>query len=195
MPKYVKFEDVRLRLSGKVRFQDSSGADQDNRMPVALAIRLIEEGEAQVEMDLSPRYAAPFVSKSKGTYDGLDSKGYTKNFLRTLCEIQSVIRILETDFGSGTAIDAAKYIVNIEKRYKKMLDENILAKPSDDTKSSKQWKFPPLLDLKLNYFNREADDGFVGMIDHTTRGEGLYPVQQMDDASESWFNATFNDDQ
>lgn len=193
MPKYIKFQDVQLRLSGKVRFQDASQTDQDNRMPVALANRLIDEAEGQVEVDLSPRFAVPFVSASKGTYLALPDAP-TKNFIRTLCELQSVIRILETDFGSGSAVDAQKYIANIEKRYRKMIDENILAKFEASYASSRQWKFPPLLDLKKAQHNSEADDGFAGMVTVTDRGEGLYPVEQIDDPSQSWFNATFDED-
>lgn len=193
MPKYIKFEDVRLRLAGKVRFQDASGADQDNRMPITLANRLIDEAEGQVEMDLSPRYAAPFLSMSKGTFELLPDRP-TKNVIRTLCELQAVIRILETDFGSGSAIDAMKYIATIEKRYKAMINDNVLAKFSDDYKDSRQWKFPPLADLKKAQHNTEADDGFAGMVTITDRGEGLYPVEQIDDPSENWFNATFDED-
>lgn len=193
MPKYIKFEDVRVRLAGKVRFQDDSQTDQANRMPVNLANRLIDEAEGQVEVDLSPRFAAPFVSILKGNYAGLPDAP-TKNFIRTLCELQSVIRILETDFGSGSAVDASKYIATVEKRYKKMIDENILAKFEASFASSRQWKFPPLPDLKKAQHNSEADDGFAGMVTITDRGEGAYPVLQMDDAAQNWFNATIDED-
>lgn len=194
MPKYIKFADVQLRLAGKIRFQDDSGTDQSNRMPVALANRLIDEAEGQVEMDLSPRYAAPFAHSTTNLFKDLPDAP-TKNIIRTLCELQAVMRVLETDFGSGTAVDANKYIKVVEDRYKKMLNENILAKFADDYKSTRQWKFPPLPFLKLNYFNKEADDGFAGMIIHETRGEGVYPAQQQNDPSESWFNADFSEDQ
>lgn len=187
MPKYIKFTDVQVRLAGKVRFQDDSGTDNPNRMSVALATRLIDEAEGQVEYDLSPRYASPFVHSTLCTYKDLPDSP-TKNFIRTLCELQAVIRILETDFGSGTAVDAVKYIANIEKRYKSMVNDNILAKFSDEYKSSRQWKFPPLPFLKLNYFNREADDGFPGIVIHETRGDGAYAAGQIDDPSESFFN-------
>lgn len=195
MPKYIKFADVKARLAGKVRFQDESGNDQDNRMSIALANRLIDEAEGQVEMDLSPRYAAPFVSAtaSPQTYEALPDRP-TKNVLRTLCELQAVIRILETDFGSGSAIDASKYIATLEKRYGKMIENNVLAKFSDDYAATRQWKFPPLIDLAKAQHNMEADDGFAGMVTVTSRGEGAYPAQQINDPSENYFNADFSED-
>lgn len=189
MPKYIKFDDVRVRVVGKVRFQDPNAPLDENRMSVTLANRLIDEAEGQVEMDLSPRYFAPFQA-SDGKYASLPDAP-TKNVIRTLCELQAVMRILETDFGSGTAIDAQKYIGQIEKRYKKMIDENILAKFSDDYKDSKQWKFPPLPGLKKPNHNSEADDGFAGMVTVTSNGQGAYASEQIDDPSESFFNADF----
>lgn len=193
MPKYIKFQDVQARLAGKVRFQDAARTDNDNRMAISLANRLIDEAEGQVEMDLSPRYAAPFMSQTLGTYLSVPDSP-TKNVIRTLCELQAVIRILETDFGSGSAIDGDKYISKIEKRYRKMIDDNILAKFDATYASSRQWKFPPLPNLKKAQHNSEADDGFAGMVTVTDRGEGAYPVEQMDDASQTWFNAQFDED-
>jgi hypothetical protein len=196
VPKYIKFEDVRQRVIGKVKFQDPAALADENKMSIALATRLIDEAEAQVEMDLSPRYASPFSSKSKPTmgFLGLDPKGVTRNVIRTLCEIQAVMRILETDFGSGSAVDASKYIATIEKRYTKMLETNVLGRFDDKYKDSRQWKQPPLPDLQLAQHNTEADDGFAGMVTVTDRGEGLYPVEQIDDPSQTWFNATFDED-
>lgn len=193
MAKYISLADVKIRLRGKVRFQDGDD-DVDNRMPNKLANRLLDEAEGQVEMDLSPRYAVPFVSATTTTYAALPDAP-TKNVIRTLCELQAVIRILETDFGSGTAIDGAKYIAGLEKRYKKMLDENVLAKFDATFASSRQWKFPPLPDLNLAYFNRSGDDGYAGAVLVSSRGDGDFPMQQIDDPGEDWFNATIDDNQ
>ncbi len=193
MPAYIKFEDVRLRLVGKVRFQTpDSSEDDENRMSVKLANRLIDEAEGQVELDLSPRYTAPFVEQDAGTYAALPDRP-TKNIIRALCELVSCIRILENDFGSGTAIDATKYIIKLEKRYKDIIDNNVLAKFDDDYKSSRQWKFPPLPGLKKNYFNTEADDGYAGMVLVTSQGDGDFPAKQIDDPGETFFNAVFDE--
>lgn len=189
MLKYIKFEDVRIRLVGKVRFEGKT--PDENKMSVVLATRLIEEAEGQVEQDLSPRYAAPFVSSQTGTFLGLPDRP-TKNIIRTLCEIQACVRILENDFGAGSAIDATKYTSTLEKRYKKILDDTVLAKFNPEYADSKQWKFPPLPYLLKSNHNSEADDGYAGMVLHHTCGEGSYPSGQIDDPSENWMNATFN---
>lgn len=191
MPAYIKFEDVRLRLIGKVRFEeDLAVAEEKGRMPRALAIRLIDEAEGQVEQDLSPRYQAPFVSIETETYAGVPDRP-TKNIIRTLCELKAVIRILETDFGEGSAVDAEKYIKRIEGRYKVIVNENLLKKPSDDSlmTASRQWAFPPLPGLKKNWFNTQADDGYAGMvISHSNSNDGDYPSRQISDPSESFMN-------
>lgn len=193
MPLYIKFEDVRLRLVGKVRFQDPNSPTDENRMSVALATRLIDEAEGQVEQDLSPRFAAPFVSETTKDFKGLPDRP-TKNIIRTLAELQAVIRILETDFGAGTAVDAGKYIEKLDKRYKAIINENILAKFTDDYKATRQWKFPPLPDLMKAAHNLHGDDGFAGMVLVTSRGDGAYPAGQIDDPSESFFFANLDDE-
>lgn len=195
MPAYIRFEDVRLRLIGKVRFEeDTATAEATGKMPRALANRLIDEAEGQVEQDLSPRYEAPFVHCTTGKFADLPDRP-TKNILRTLCELKSCIRILETDFGEGTAVDAEKYIKRIEGRYKSIINENILGKFDDDYKSSRQWKFPPLPHLKKNWFNTQADDGYAGAVMVTSSDDGDYPSKQINDPSESWNNADFSDEE
>ena len=185
---YVSFEDVRVRLIGKVRFTEDES--DENKMSIKLAKKLIEEAESQVEMDLSPRYQTPFV-----TTDGAEFKNLplnpTRNVIKTLCELVSVIRILETDFGSGTAIDGDKYIQKIQKRYDDIIENNILAKIYEE---QKQYKFPPLPELKKNWFNTEADDGFPGMVlvsnDRTTTDN---PAKQINDPAQSFWWGVLDD--
>jgi len=191
MPQYITFKDVQIRLTGKVRFQTPTDTDE-NKMSTALANRLIDEAEGQVEQDLSPRYAAPFVSSSTGNFKDIPDRP-TKNIIRTLCELQAVIRILETDFGEGSSVDAAKYMKNLEARYRKIIDDSILAKFSTEYDSSKQWKYPPLPGLKLNYFNSVADDGYAGFVSVTSHSNGDYAEDQINDPSETFFNAQFDD--
>lgn len=188
MPAYIKFEDVRLRLIGKVRFEESlEAAEESGKMPKALAIRLIEEAEGQVEQDLSPRYAAPFQHPSTGKFKDVPDAP-TKNIIRTLCELKSCMRILETDFGEGSAVDGEKYMKNLEKRYKAIVHDNLLAKP-EDMKDTRQWAFPPLPGLKKNWFNTQADDGYAGtVICESASGDGAYPKQQINDPGENFFN-------
>jgi hypothetical protein len=159
---YCTFEAVKLRLVGKVRFTESDA--DDNKMSVTLANNLIAEAEGQVEMDLSPRYAAPFQTDGGKAFALLPERP-TKQYVRTLCELQSVMRILETDFGSGTATNGDKYLKVIETRYRKMVDE-LLERKRDKGKDDLGlgFKFPPLPGLRRNYMNEAADDGFAGQV-------------------------------
>ncbi len=186
---YVGFEDVRLRLIGKVRFTEDE--TDENKMPVALANKLIAEAEGQVEQDLSPRYAAPFQTEEGTAFKNLPERP-TKLILKTLCELKAVIRILETDFGMGTAIDGEKYIKKVADRYKAIIQDNILAKVKN-SEDQKQWAFPPLPGLKKNWFNTEADDGYAGMVLVTSRGDGAYPQTQINDPSETFWSGVLDE--
>lgn len=190
MGAYIKFEDVRLRLGGKVRFTEDE--EDENKMSIKLANRLIVEAEGEVSYDFSPRYASPLVHKDTGTFKDLPDEP-TKNLIRTLCELKAVIRILETDFGSGSAIEASKYIDKLQKRYDHILISSVLRKVSEK-EDTKQWANPPLPGLKLNYFNTEADDGYAGMCFNTTQHDGSYPAKQINDPSENYWNGTIDDD-
>lgn len=176
--KYITFEDVRLRLIGKVRFSDNE--DDENRMYVPLATRLIAEAEGQVELDLSPRYIAPFQTDNGTAFKNLPD--VTRERIRTMCELQAVIRILETDFGSGTVVDAEAYSKNIAKRYQKYADQ-LLEKKTDAGTEASGWKYPPLPCLRLNYMNTEADDGYAGQVLSTSESTAGYAAKQINDPS------------
>jgi hypothetical protein len=106
--------------------------------------------------------------------------------------MQSVIRVLEIDFGRGSAVDGAKYIERMQDRYKSVVDEKLLKKKDIQGHESQQWKYPPLA-LKLNYFNTEADDGYMGQVLNTTTTVPQYAQFQINDPSESWWNGIFDD--
>jgi hypothetical protein len=186
MPKYIRFEDVRLRLVGKVRFTADPGCE--NEMSEELAIRLINEGEGQVELDLSLRYAAPFQGINGEPFRLLPSTA--KEIIRTLCEIQGVMKILDIDFGRGTVVNASNYYDRLEKRYdslkKSLLDRR------DGYGSG--WLLPPLDGLRLSYQNK-ADDGYVGMV--LVAGDqghsGSYPADRINDPSRTFWGA-YDDD-
>jgi hypothetical protein len=181
MPLYTDRNQVKVRLIGKVRFTDD--LEDQNKMPELLLTRLIDEAEAQVEVDLAPRYKAPFQTKEGQAFSCLPTRP-TKEFLRTMCELKSVIRVLETDFGRGTAIEGKKYKEDLENRYKTM-KETILARRDE---MGNQWKNPPLPCLKLNDHNTEADDGFMGMVLSTSDNIGDYPSKQINSPGENyWF--------
>lgn len=189
MGKYIRFEDVRVRLVGKVRF--TSDPENEDRMSETLANRLIAEAESHVELDLSPRYMAPFQTKG-GTCFGDLPENPTKNYIRTLCELMACVRILEEDFGSGTAVDGEKYAEKLRKRYGDMM-EKLVEKKKDGGVEAQGFKYPPLPELRLNYMNEMADDGFMGTVLVTSQGDGAFPQTRINDPSESFWNGTDDD--
>lgn len=189
MPSYTSFSDVQVRLVGKVRF--TTALDDENRMSETLANRLIDEAEGQVELDLSPRYIAPFQTDSGDSFASLPDRP-TKNILRTLCELMSCIRILETDFGTGTIVDAEKYIEKLRNRYDAMV-KDLLAKKLDGGVEAQGYAKPPLPSLKLNYMNENADDGFMGSVLISGQGDGAFPRAQINDPSENFWNGSLDD--
>lgn len=184
---YITEDDVIVRLVGKVRFTDDP--DDENQMPFSLLRRLINEAEGQVEYDLSQRYEAPFQTIDGAAFSNLPERP-TKEILRTLCELNAVMRVLETDFGKGTIVNGDAYAEKVEQRYHKILDRIMKRKRNDEMMG---WQFPPLSGLKLSYFNTEADDGYAGMVLLTSRGDGDYPASQINDPSQSYVNASLDD--
>lgn len=184
MGKYITDEDVKVRLIGKVRF--SEDPEEKNTMHISLLRRLISEAESEVELDLSPRYEVPFQTVEAAPYRALPQT--TRDIIRTLCELQAVRRVLETDFGRGTIVSGDAYMDKLEQRYNKII-ERLMERWNEKVRPG--WKYPPLKGLMLGYFNTEADDGYAGMpINVTPSGdEGRFPSTRINEPSESWWNA------
>lgn len=189
MPLYITLDDVKNRLIGKVRF--TTNPADENKMQETLANRLIDEAEGQVELDLSPRYIAPFQTIEGTAFSNLPERP-TRNYLRTMCELMAVVRILETDFGYGSAVDSQKYAEQISERYKKMVSF-LLERRTDGGQEALGFAKPPLLGLRLNYMNELADDGFMGQVLVTSSGDGDYPHKQINDPSENFWNGRLDD--
>lgn len=183
---YIRDEDVKIRLIGKVRFTDD--IEESNKMHTLLLKRLIEEAEGDVEHDLSPRYMAPFQTEAGGPFKDLPQRP-TREFIRTLCELKAVMRVLETDFGRGSVANGDKYAEKLKERYDEMLKKHLDKKEEPH----QGWKYPPFPGMKLNYFNTEADDGYAGMVLVTGQGDGAFPKTQINDPSENWVNSTWDD--
>lgn len=193
MGRYIKDSDVTIRLLNKVRFTDDM--NDGNSFQNTLLRDLIAQAEAQVEYDLSPRYASPFVTDSGAPFGQfLQLQMFVAyNSIKSLCQLQGVIRVLDTDFGRGTVVDADKYIERIEKRYKSIVEAKILAKKKVGTEETQQWQYPPIPGLKLNYMNTEADDGYMGQVLTTNQVTPQYPQFQINDPSESFWNGILDD--
>jgi hypothetical protein len=184
---YINTDDVVIRLIGKVEF--TSDLNDVNRMQTTLLARLISESEGHVEYDLSPRYATPFTTIGGHPFKGFLRDRPTNDLIRTMCELQAVIRVLETDFGRGTVVDSDKYAERLEKRYEKMLERLLRRKGGNSGDIQTGWSYPPLPNLALSYFNTEADDGYSGQVLVTSSGLGSFPLTRINDPSENFFNA------
>lgn len=192
MPLYTRFEQVRLRVIGKIRFApEGEEDDNENLMPISLALRLINEAEGQVEQDLSPRYLAPFQTPEGRPFPALPVRP-TQEIIQTLCELQSVIRLLETDFGRGSAVNADKYSESLQKRYNAIIKDRILARKEE---SYQNWAFPPLPCLRLAPFNETCDDGYSGTPMHINPSgdSAAFPSQRMNDPSATYWNVNWDD--
>lgn len=190
MGRYITASDVQIRLLGKVKF--TSDPTDQNAFQLTLLSELIDQSESQVEYDLSPRYASPLTDPAGNAFSKTNIPDPAYAIVRTLCQLQSVIRVLEFDFGRGTAISGDKYIEKLENRYKSIIRDKILAKKKLGDMETQQWSFPPL-PLKLNYFNTQADDGYMGQVLNTTTTVPQFPQFQLNDPSETWWNGIFDD--
>lgn len=178
--KYMTLADLQIRLQNKVRF--SADEEEKNAMSEKFAKVLIDEAEAEVELDLSPRYAVPFATKAGLAFSKLPLA--SRNLIRTLVEIKAVMKVLETDFGRGSVAGGSAYSEKIEQRYDKVYEKLMASREPEGY----GWKYPPLPDLMLAPHNTEADDGFKGQILLTeVTGDGGYPQAQINDPAENIF--------
>lgn len=191
MGRYINQDAVIVRLRGKVKVTDDPETYPD-RLPLALLNRLISESEGQVEFDLSTRYLAPFQTLNCGPFSQLPERP-TKEIIRTLCELLAVVRVLETDFGRGSASDASKYSDSCQKRYDFILYGNDekkipgLITLREDTYNT--FRTPPLPGLKSNYQVAAVDTGFAGFVGRSDdSGHGGYPALQINSPGETYWN-------
>lgn len=186
MPLYSKFTDIQTLLRGKVAFTDD---DQDeNKMQMSTARWLANEAEAQLELDLSFRYLTPFQTVDGNPFGNLPLRP-TLHMLKTLAELLTCVRILESDFGRGSAVNGDDYAETLRKRYDALI-KRLMGRRD---KEANQWLYPPLPGLALAPHNSEADDGYAGMMMNVTDGVGGFAAQQINNPSETLWNATQRD--
>jgi hypothetical protein len=167
-PLYTTLDSVKVRLANKVLFQADPSTLSEGELPNALLIQLIQDAETHVEQDLCGRYAIPFQSKTFGNYGQLPD--HSKRAIRMAVDLKAVMMVLLTDFGRSGHIDGSKYFESQEKLYAQHLALLLghSMEQADEKQQVTRWrKTPPLADLLLAQSNREADDGFAGMIINT----------------------------
>lgn len=191
MGKYITSEAVLIRLRGKVKVTSDPDREPD-RMPLLLLNRLILEAEGAVEFDLSTRYAAPFQTIQGCPFDKLP-RHPTQEVLKTLCELLSVIRVLETDFGRGSASDSSKYAESCQDRYDRMIhgdeEKGIPGLITLRKETFNVFRTPPLPGLKSSWQVSQVDTGFAGYVTRSDdTGHGGYPIHQINSPGENFWN-------
>jgi len=181
MGRYISYEEIRVRTLGKVKYTTSEL--DENKMHVDLANALINEGEVQVELDLSPRYEAPFQGLNGEAFSTLPTP--TKLLIKALCELQGVMKILDTDFGRGTVAGAEKYYETLEKRYDRIIKQTMEYRGGE---YGNGWKYPPLPGLKLMWGNAQGDSGFVGevLVIGPSGDSDSFPSRRVNDPSKTF---------
>lgn len=184
---YISLPEVKVRLLGKVAFDDS-GADE-NKMSAQLANMLINQAEGDVELDLSPRYAAPFQTEDGRPFSFLPPRP-TKQVIKTLCLNKACLYILDTDFGRGSAINGEEYAKGLIKQYDALVKRMVGVIGDEEVDAFRQWKYPPLPGLRFCVSNGTSDDGFAGQIFHTGHMGGEYAADSVNDPSVTFWNAS-----
>lgn len=188
MGRYITEDDVKELTLGKVQFTEDPL--EKNKMQLSRLKTLISEAEAEVDLDLSLRYQTPIVGQADEKFADLAKNPATAGawqLIKTLCRLQSVMKLLDTDYGRGSVVDASKYYETMKKRYDSIMNDRLMKKKKDQ-EDTEQWLYPPL-PLKLAWFNTQADDGYKGtVLSYSPSGDGAYPAQQINDPSESFFN-------
>jgi len=185
-PQYTTVDSVKVRLAGKVQFQQDPNEIEPGELPDALLHQLIVDSETQVEQDLRSRYAIPFRSKTKNTFSALPD--HSKRAIRVAIDMRAVMMILQTDFGRGTHVSGDKYFESLGKSYEAYI-KKLLGQDAEGEKRERFRFSPPLEDLLLAPSNREADDGYKGMIintDQNVRDAVTYAEQQINNPATSY---------
>jgi hypothetical protein len=184
--RYTKTERIKQKLQGKVKFGGPGDTDP-NKMSADLLTELIVEAETQLQLDLMRRYNIPLQPINGGSFSNLVDN--TRVIITMMAELLSVIRVLETDFGRGTAANGDKYMSGLQKRYDAIL------KPLMEYRKDSQnaWLNPPLEGLQLSYQN-QGDTGFRGRVMNTTTIplEADWAVQQINSPGETLWDGHIN---
>jgi hypothetical protein len=188
MARYANLNEVRSWLRGKVRIDETD--TDDNKMGISLFKKIVDQAEEELHIDLSPRYAFPFATDAGGEFKTLPEA--TQRALRVVAELVAAVNVLETDFGEGSVADASKYAGSLRKRYDKLVGKLLQVREVNGEKTQ-QWAHPPLPGLMLAAHNEMGDDGFMGSVISTSRGDGDYPAKQINDPSESFFTGAVDE--
>jgi hypothetical protein len=178
-PIYSTLDNVKQRLAGKVQFQRRSGVVEEGEMSDDLLAQLIVDAETEVEADLSSRYAVPFVTIQGGPFRTLPD--HSQRAIRTAVEFKAVILILGTDFGRSSPVNGEGYLRFASEQYETYV-RKLLGQNQEGANAGRFKYAPPIEGLRLAPHNREADDGYRGMLintDQSTRDSVSTAIEQV----------------
>lgn len=189
-PIYTTLEGVKVLLSTKVQFQQDPNCVVEGEVSNLLLETLIVRAETRVEMDLRTRYAIPFQSCRTKRF--CDLPLHTKRAIVTAVDLRAVMEVLGTDFGRGTHVSGENYYKSSKTEYDGYIDDLLGRNPEGANSKHDRYRFaPPLEDLLLAKTNKEADDGYKGMIINTDagcRGAETYAVEQINNPAATYIN-------
>lgn len=193
-PIYTTVDSVRVRLSGKVNFQDKPEDEvEQGQLSEQLFRQLIRDAEVQVETDLRGRYAIPFQHCKTEKFSDLPDQ--SKRALRRVVDQRAVIEVLTTDFGSGTHVSGKEYSDDLLEKYQDAID-GLLGADRESRESNnagngvkRYRRTPPLEHVKLARGNEKADDGYKGKIintDASTDDLSTFAEEHVNDPSRTY---------
>lgn len=143
-PRYTSIEQVKQVLAGKVAFGSSPDEVSDNEL-----LNIIEDAEAQLNVELSRQYTTPLVAINMATGSPIPLSDIefpdTLKQINKMATLLSALYLLETYFGDSEGVRGGKFIEQYQKRYDRVTN-TIYGK---DDKSGQYWN-PPLKGLLLN---------------------------------------------
>lgn len=177
---YITADEIKIRTAGKIKYAVD---DTDpNAVGPSFLDEVIAEAEAEVETRLSIRYAIPFANADGGAFATCLTN--TQNVIKQLCRSEAVRRLLDYDFGRGTAVEGGKYADSLDRIYQSQMDRLVSRREGHFN----MFIYPPLVDLALAPHNAEADDGYAGRIYVTSDNPGEFAAAQMPSPGETLWN-------
>lgn len=184
---YTTVDSVKVRLSGKVKFQQGEKPIA-GELPDLLFIQIVRDAETQIEQELRSRYFIPFQRSDGGAFALLPD--HTQRAIRMVVDSQAVSFILETDFARSGNTSGDNYD---EKRKDALTDQLNKLLGQDKRSASDQYRkrhhfSPPLEGLRLATSN-VRDNGTFGQMFNTDGHHGgaeAFAEHQINDPSKTY---------
>jgi hypothetical protein len=152
-PRYITLQDVKIRLIGKVEFDEGTLSQNDDVYVLSdeLLIDFICQAESEVEVDLSKIYTVPFVTFDTPPLPYLNLAPTALNFLRKLFITKSCLIVMDTEYGNDTGVKGQSFIANLTRQYDNSIKNMMKRTPEG------RFETPPVYGLSVNNNRFMAD--------------------------------------